>query len=264
MSSCVCLQLGFGRCSLQRKVNGLKLDYSCNAKFMITTGERHQVKHLWVYMLLAQLVAVAVASNLFYLAVLLSQSARPGSIRRPRSLPPQVWLSILISLAAIAASPFTSKKTFLPNLLVMHAVLFVPLIFKKNSTPDKPIPFSIDIRVLYAITCIISAFIHIRTTMTAWSSLNPEDRSSSLHIAKTAWRVLQSNYAQSSIGWDLIWTTVSFIAWMAVRPALGVQRSKFPYLLLATPVASIGITAAYVLQTRDRESDENSEGKKED
>jgi hypothetical protein len=217
-------------------------------------------------MLLAQFVAVAVASNLFYLALLLSQSSQPGIIRRPRSLPPQVWLSVLFSLAAIAASPFMSKQTFLPNLLIMHALLFVPLISRKSSTTDKAVPLSIGIRVLYTITCIVSAFIHIRTTMTAWSSLNPEDRSSTLHIAKKAWEVLHSNYAQSSIGWDVIWTTVSFIAWITVRPALvGVQRSKLPYLLLATPVASIGITAAYVLQTTtDGESDENLEGKKED
>jgi len=114
VSSCVCSQRGFGWCSLRPKANpALKTSiyFWQTAKFHFDHTNR-RTSHLWVYMLLAQFVAVAVASNLFYLTLLLSQSAQPCSIRRLRSLPPQVWLSVLFSLAAIAASPFTSKQIF--------------------------------------------------------------------------------------------------------------------------------------------------------
>ncbi len=269
MSSCVCSQRGFGRCSLRPKANpALKTSiyFWQTAKFHFDHTNRRTSSSEGPVGLHA---VGSICCCRRRIQSILSRIA-PFSICSTRQYS---TAAVLASTGLAECFVFTCGYCCEP--LHVETDFFCPMFSSctpsflshlKNSTSDKPIPLSIDSRVLYTITCIVSAFIHIRTTMTAWSSLNPEDQSSTLRIAKTAWEVLHSNYAQSSIGWDLIWTTVSFIAWITVRPALvGVQRSKLPCLLLATPVASIGITAAYVLQTTtEGESDENLEGEKED
>jgi len=70
---------------------------------------------------------------------------------------------------------------------------------------------------------------------------------------------LYSHPAQSSIGWDVIWTSLSLIVWILLRPRSSVNDSSdagtdkhglVTYLILSTPVASIAVTAPYALQPR--------------
>jgi hypothetical protein len=62
-----------------------------------------------------------------------------------------------------------------------------------------------------------------------------------------AWRVLHSHPAQSSIGWDVVWTTISFFVWRVIGPRAETQESLGPKLLplaTSTLVASLGVSAA--------------------
>jgi hypothetical protein len=144
----------------------------------------------------------------------------------------------------------------------MHVLLFVPLISKIPSSPEMPSPtsFSINLKTVYRIIHIACAGIHVRTVIAAIASLQP---SSSLQtpnlqapdMFKEVWTILYSHPAQSSIGWDIIWTSLSFIAWILLRPRSSVNRDLgiygiAMYLMLATPVASIAVTAPYALQPR--------------
>jgi len=222
-------------------------------------GRRYQIKHLWAYMLLGQLVAISIAANLFYLAIFLSAPSTPRNDRLSRSASPKIWLSVLLSLATIALSPFTSRQTFLPNLLVMHVLLFVPLISgSERGSKQKPGRYSMDTSTLYRLVCIIALGIRARTTVAAIAFLNLDWTKASLSAVVSAiWDTLYSNPAQSSLGWEVIWNSVSFIAFIIARPVgsdlgrsdMRVSRSV-PFLLLATPVASLGVTAPYVLQPR--------------
>jgi hypothetical protein len=206
-------------------------------------------------MLLGQIVAISVASNLFYLALILSpvplSSKNSNNKSRQTYAGPKLWISVLLSLATVAYTPFSSERTFLPTLLVMHALLFVPLI----SLSDSPAPYAITTRTLYRIIHIATVLIHLRTVLTAVYFLNNGNHSAPIHPMIAAWIVLHSNPAQSSIGWDVIWTTISFITWTFVVPK---QRSESlslfskAYLLGATPAASIAVTAPYVLQPRQK------------
>ncbi|KAF8968093.1 hypothetical protein BDZ97DRAFT_1655459 [Flammula alnicola] len=217
--------------------------------FIAIEGTRHKVKHLWAYMLLGQIVAISVASNLFYLALILSPPPSPKSQSSKPSASPKLWLSVLLSLATVAISPFTSSRTFLPNLLVMHALLFIPLI----SADATPAPYSISTKALYRVIHIVAAIIHIRTVLNAVGFLNQSSHPAASHVVAAAWSVLHAHPAQSSIGWDVIWTSVSFIVWMLLRPREPSQPSKLlsaSYLLLSTPVACIGVTAPYALLPR--------------
>ncbi|EDR06360.1 uncharacterized protein LACBIDRAFT_294714 [Laccaria bicolor S238N-H82] len=204
--------------------------------FLATKGPQHHVKHLWAYMLLGQLVAISVASNLFYIALLLSE---PSPLPKNSRANPRLWLSVLISLLSVATSPFTNERTFLPNLLVMHALLFLPLLW----TPKSPSRFSLHTSMLYLIIFVISAAIRARTVIAATVVSNDSPFTN-------AWNILHSHPAQSSIGWDVVWSTLSFITWTGLCSSGNSQPSNafaIPFMFLATPLASIGITAPYVL-----------------
>ena len=199
----------------------------------------------------------SITANLFYLAIFLSAPSTPRNDRLSRSASPKIWLSVLLSLVTIALSPFTSRQTFLPNLLVMHALLFVPLISgSERSSKQKPGRYSMDTSTLYCLVCIIALGIHARTTLAAIAFLNVDWSKASLSAVVSAiWDTLYSNPAQSSLGWEVIWNSVSFVAFIIARPVgsdlgrsdMRASRSV-PFLLLATPVASLGVTAPYVLQ----------------
>jgi hypothetical protein len=217
-------------------------------------------------MLLGQIVAISVASNLFYLALILSAEPSLSSRRRTnlsvkQTVSARLVVSVLLSLVTVALSPFTSPKTFLPNLLVMHVLLFVPLISittTSSSSETLPSPFSVNLNTLYRIIQLVCAGIHIRTIIAAIGSLQTStSKSPDIFFFKEAWRILYSHPAQSSIGWDIIWTSLSFIAWiLLLRPGPlryyngGYYYGIAMYLMLATPVASIAVTAPYALQPR--------------
>ena len=78
-------------------------------------------------------------------------------------------VSVLVSLATVVLSPFTSPKTFITNLLVMHVLLFVPII---SSSPEtSPAPFSVNLNTLYRIIHLACAAIHVRAITAAVRSL---------------------------------------------------------------------------------------------
>jgi len=213
-------------------------------------------------MVLGQIVAISVASNLFYIAILLSASSTPRNERLSRSASPRIWLSVLLSLVTVALSPFTSRQTFLLNLLAMHALLFVPLISSSTSVAEeKTSNYSMDLSTLYRLVHIASVAIHAKTIYVAVDSLDLTTPQVSLRMVSAVWETLYSNPAQSSIGWDVIWTSISFVAFIIARPVQSLASDSglpdtnlsksLPYLLLATPIASLGVTAPYVLQPRE-------------
>ncbi|KAF5319784.1 hypothetical protein D9611_012885 [Ephemerocybe angulata] len=229
--------------------------------FLYIEGSRHQITHVWAYMILGQVVAISVASNLFYVALL--SSTRPKRSDKDKStdadiaVPAKLWLPILISILTIATSPFTTETTFLPNLLVMHALLIVPLL---SISPLKHTKSWFKLSIFYLLIFLISIPIRSRTMLAAAGSL-PETDASALALVQEQWKVLHSHPAQSSIGWDVVWSSLSFIVWSALTPSA--SRSKLftiPYLILATPFASIGLTAPYVLRPRHADTEVSEKG----
>ncbi|KAJ3712844.1 hypothetical protein C8R42DRAFT_305661 [Lentinula raphanica] len=196
--------------------------------FIFVEGHRYKIKHAWMYMLLGQLVAISVASNLFYVALSLSTSR---STRKTGAASPVLWLSILLSLLAVSYTPFTNERSFLPNLLIMHSLAAVPLLFGRH-LDNSPVPrFSLSFTSLYLLVCVMTALIH------TWSSLVLYQSSDGPFLA-ALWRTLYSHPAQSSIGWDIIWTTASFMVWALTTTA------THRIALLVTPLVSVGPMAS--------------------
>lgn len=216
-------------------------------------------------MLLGQLVAISVASNLFYAAVIIAGTpSTPSSEKAPPRTPyatPSLWAPVLIGVIAIALSPWTSKSTFLINLLTMHAVLLVPLLSSRSVVAKaSPKGYAMNVGLLLALVLTISVPIRLFTVLNTLVAHDSSTQSThwALGLAEDAWATLHSHPAQSSIGWDIIWTTVSFTAWVALRPKEDILMSRTLDILcvvLATPLASLGITAPYLLRSYEVEAD---------
>ncbi|KAI0075706.1 hypothetical protein K474DRAFT_1599379 [Panus rudis PR-1116 ss-1] len=218
--------------------------------FLAIKGREHNVRYLWAYMLLGQLVAISIASNLFYLAILSHPSSKKS--RSPlwtsSRTPPVLWMSTLIALGTVAISPFTNEKTFIWNLLTMHSIIVLPLLpcgwrcssssstssasSHSTSSPGQPRPTrTLQADTLLKLITFSSLLIRSRTTWDAFNStpnahnqdLTNATLSLSLSLQKVydflavAKNTLYSHPAQSSIGWDVIWTTISFLAWLCVQ-----------------------------------------------
>jgi len=198
-------------------------------------------------MLLGQLVGISVASNLFYLAICLSMPRSQFEISNSSLLaPPVLWFSVLLSLITVGVSPLTSERTFLPNLLLMHALLFVPFISNPTSNFASKSSFSIRIRTLYSIITVLVLALRLRTILSALSYI-PQEAKTLKMVVVVAWRVLHSHPAQSSIGWDVVWTTISFFVWKILGIRMQEQGSLGPKLVplvTSTFVASVGVSAA--------------------
>ncbi|KAJ7621060.1 hypothetical protein FB45DRAFT_133838 [Roridomyces roridus] len=215
--------------------------------FLATEGNRHQVRRVWAYMLLGQLVAISVASNLFYLSLVLAPPP-PSTRSATRWASPILWLPVIVSLAAVARSPLTDEKSFLPNLLVMHAAIVLPLFAPATSNPTRRTLLSIPLPALYFLVFVVSLVLHSRTTASQGMSAVPE-------FVGSAWSTLHEHPAQSSIGWDVLWTSVSFVAWLVLQPEQDSKILTGAYLLLATPLVSVGVLAPHVLRPREEEAE---------
>lgn len=168
-------------------------------------------------MLFGQLVAISVATNLFFLALL-----RPGKEKTkaaPRagasSVPPVLWLSVLASLATVSLVPHSLRHNyFLANLLVMHALLVLPLLPLPASSP-RAVRLRMRTRTVYGLVALLSAAVRIHTVIVSGSfTAGPG----------MLWLVLNSHPAQASIGWDVVWTSISVLIWVRPRRQLTSKR----------------------------------------
>ncbi|KAI0089775.1 hypothetical protein BDY19DRAFT_888870 [Irpex rosettiformis] len=185
--------------------------------FLATEGRTHKVPHLWAYMLLGQVVAISVAANLFYVALILFTVPAPIASKespkeRSRSTPWTLWLSVTASLITIFLSPYTTPATFLPNLLVMHTLIIVPLIFPLITSNSSKTPQRFNTWFLYGFVVMVSLVLHAGTTITAFASVQEGQRTVG-EFARKAMETFNEHPAQKSICWDVVWTYVSLAAW---------------------------------------------------
>ncbi|TCD66358.1 hypothetical protein EIP91_001464 [Steccherinum ochraceum] len=202
--------------------------------FLATHGRNYAVKHLWTYMVLGQLVAISVATNLVFLSLLLSPELnRPDKSKAVSYAPPILWLSVLVALVTVGISPYTTKTTFLPNLLVMHIAIILPLLSFGNIARSR---FALRTRTLYLLAALGSLALRIRTIVAALASLTSANQTLSGFLS-VALSTLHSHPAQSSIGWDVIWTTISILVWTFLSPL-----SNQPFSSGGSPSAVLGTT----------------------
>lgn len=162
------------------------------------------IPHLWIFMLLGQVVAISFASNLFFLAVLLHDQVPARSPPRTSSLVRSVgvWYDVLlainIGLSTMMPSRF-GEPFFLRHLLVPHFLAFVPLVINKIM-PDGP-----AVRKPWRISKVVTMFMLLFVGTTKLYEEGGDMR--------VALQTLHEHPAVSSVGWDVIYCWVSYSAW---------------------------------------------------
>ncbi|KAK7688340.1 hypothetical protein QCA50_008712 [Cerrena zonata] len=224
--------------------------------FLAIQGRNHSVKRVWAYMVLGQLVAISVATNLFFFALSLApkqvkvNSAERRSTQYLTRVPLALAFCVLISLGTVVLSPFTSERTFLPNLLTMHTLIAIPLLPNiLNAPPSKK---QIATKTVYTIALVVGVALRLKTTYIAFTILPEETRSIGGFVSALI-TTLYSHPAQSSIGWDVIWTSISFLVWIALGHTPSQAHSPgfrsiifLPFTAL-TAALSIGVSAPIAL-----------------
>jgi hypothetical protein len=176
-------------------------------------------------MLFGQLVAISVASNLFFLA-LPPKAEMKLRASTQKTVPAVLWLSVLASLLTVFLVPHSLRHNyFLTNLLIMHALLVIPLLH-----PVASARLHIRTRTLYQIIALLAVIARLRTTLSMMTGRS------------TLWAVLTSHPAQASIGWDVVWTTITFLRWIEPRTLAGQLT-----VVSGTALLSIGSSAPFAM-----------------
>ncbi|ELU40796.1 hypothetical protein AG1IA_05168 [Rhizoctonia solani AG-1 IA] len=169
-----------------------------------------------------ELVAISVATNIFFAAVILyddlpserKSKSRPPS--RTTQVPAGVYLPIFLSHLTILLSPSVAQpdcKWFLPNLLTMHLLIVLPL-FNVRYRPVTENRSSLSLGTFYIVLAALAFIPRAQTYL----SLPYQDLSS---LVPQLLETLYSHPAQGSIGFDVVWTTASFTLYCAVAGGLG-------------------------------------------
>ncbi|GAA5843855.1 hypothetical protein JCM11251_003533 [Rhodosporidiobolus azoricus] len=237
---------------------------------MTIEARRHNIKRAWAFMLLGQVVAISFAQCLFFAALAVTpatQAVPRGPPARALGLHPAqgklTWWLLAAVIAAngnVAFTPHTIFSTtyFLPNLLMMHVVLLAPLSFRdEKAAPMTLSRFYLNI-ALVALRFRLPTVVHLLgDTPKTVSAVLPKLPK----IFLKQWEVLNEHPAQQSIGWDVLFASLSalvYVVW-ASRSSPRLDERVNPLFILgaaiATPFVGISTAAGVILALR--------EGKKE-
>ena len=155
-------------------------------------ARRRGIKRVWLYMLIGQLVAVSWASALFWAVweTSLPVEKKETVVYASRRL---VWTTIAATITSFSLYYVVLTPYFLPLLLVVHFLLFLPL-----SESTDAIPSTISISQLYAINGTLSAMLHLGNCV--WLFQRGE--------LGSLWDVIWEHAAMSSVGWDAIFCAI--------------------------------------------------------
>ncbi|KAF4454779.1 alpha-mannosyltransferase alg11p [Fusarium albosuccineum] len=187
------------------------------------SAQRRRVPHLWMFVLLGQIVAISFAENLPFLAFTVfggfsaSQSAtsteqtgtKEGTARQSEPPTTSSWLSIvwLVVLAinlgcAIAIPGNIGHPNFMYLLLTPHIIVFAPLLMNGILAAPKAPIFS------QQLPFVVRAGEMVSLPATAIRNVMSEGEDS--EQIRTA---LYEHPAVSSVGWDAMCCWLSFSAW---------------------------------------------------
>ncbi|CAE6450648.1 unnamed protein product [Rhizoctonia solani] len=186
----------------------------------VCEGSQRRIPFVWAYMLLGQVVAISVASNLFFAAIMLhddlpsERKSKSRSPSRTTQVPAGVYLPIFLSHLTILLSPAVAQpgsEWFLPNLLTMHLLIVLPLFNTRSTATNRS---GLNLGTFYIVLAALALIPRAQTYL----SLPYQDLSS---LARRLLETLYSHPAQGSIGFDVVWTTASFAVYCAVVGGLG-------------------------------------------
>ncbi|BGP47664.1 hypothetical protein JCM10450v2_003529 [Rhodotorula kratochvilovae] len=248
-------------------------------------GRKYGVKRVWAYMLLGQVVAISFAQSLWAAAAVVAASSAAASASTPvraRTRRPEISVglgaAIILGSASVVFVPRTlssAARLFLPNLLFMHTVILLPFI---------PALAARDWRIRPRLSRLYLnfAFVALRFRAPLLMELLGKDQPFALHVVRERlpallaqqWETALAHPAQASISYDVVFTSVSalaYLAWSSRARKAGVRHGEevawgiVALMALATPLVGIATSVSVGLAIREgkREAREDAEEKVE-
>lgn len=202
-------------------------------------------------MLLGQVVAISVAINLFHLHLFLLDMAPHQSTNKSHQVtgnnsPMGLLVYITLSCITVWTSPAVSgTPLFLPNLLVMHALLVYCVtpwtLVSHNQARTVPTKW------IYWFVAMASLALRARTTRATIGSLPTSVVPAG--TLRLLWYTLHEHPAQSSIGYDVVHVTLGFLVWRMLRVAGSVWQGRPVETLSIVSLAplSVGVAAPFMM-----------------
>ncbi|KAJ5769045.1 hypothetical protein N7520_003604 [Penicillium odoratum] len=194
--------------------------------FLGVMGRRYHISHVWVYMLLGQIVAISFAQNLFFATILVShQNVTPAS--KLSWTPPAILelAPIVISFAGAAAVPFVANtQYFIPVLAVPHLLLFIPGILCPQVLPRGWGTYISQ--SLREYTTVYKWLIMAGVALQAYSTYiviidEPGLLEDSVwDLGRKLLNTMFEHPAVSSVGWDVVCCSLSWFTWILLRGGL--------------------------------------------
>lgn len=196
-------------------------------------------------MILGQVVAISVASSLFFAVML----AYPPSIHQnvSKKLLWSLATSTVGGIITVIISPYVaSTDGFMPNLLVMHILLIFPLASKKFiPLPDfSALSTPLLIITLYTFAAGANLSIYVNQWLTCLASLKVKSGSFICDVYAALIGTFFGHPAQSSISYDIVCMQIISVAWMLIssKNHYGTIPSWVLGLMLLTPILSASVT----------------------
>lgn len=190
-------------------------------------------------MLLGQIVAISFAQNLFFATILVSRQPRPTDSTKENKKyaqdPVVAWspplyaevLPVAISLISTVMVPTVAHtKYFMLILLVPHLLLFVPTILRPSLSSSSGTPARkhseeatlqryVKFFQWYTMACVA---IQAHSTFLVLQDNRVDFSIESLRVlAQSLPSVVYEHPAVSSVSWDVIYCTITSVAWIVVN-----------------------------------------------
>ncbi|GAA95968.1 uncharacterized protein L969DRAFT_53805 [Mixia osmundae IAM 14324] len=225
--------------------------------FLWAESQRRQIRHAWLFMLMGQMVAISVASSLFFAAWLAATSTTIPM--KDTRLLTQICILAVASVLFVPGTitPKGAQSNFLPVILGMHAIIISPLVWRARE-PSSPANEQ-RLRGTYLVSALMSGLIHLVNYVAVFERVTdqPDLLARTGRVMQLLEETISIHPAQSSITWDTIMTSAVACLWILIdvrkQPLSSILSAVG--LVLATPIASAGVTVPLYLAMRERQLD---------
>ncbi|KAG2199986.1 hypothetical protein INT47_000336, partial [Mucor saturninus] len=208
-------------------------------------GSRRRIPYVWAYMILGQVVAISVASSLFFAVMLVYPSGFHQNVSK--RLLWTLGASTVGGIITVIISPYVaSTGEFMPNLLVMHILLIFPLASKKFIYMPQfgSISTPLIIITLYTFAAGANLSIYINQWLTCLATLEVKSGSFICDVYTALIGTFFGHPAQTSISYDIVCMQIISVAWMLISSKI--RDKEIPSwvlgLVLLTPILSASVT----------------------
>lgn len=200
-------------------------------------------------MLLGQVVAISVASSLFFAVMLCYQ---PVVNKHPSDkVLKSLACSTIGGIITVIISPYVATGSgFMPNLLVMHILLILPLASRckliELPTFNNSIKTPLYISTLYTLAAGANFAIYINQWLECLSTLEIRSNSILDDVFYMIYSTFFGHPAQSSISSDIICMKIITMTWIYTQTkttTVSTSNNSWAYYLIAfTPIFSASVT----------------------